>query len=255
MPPTPNPDRRAATAIVRAYARYGQQSSQWIDGFTRQGGTVHCGSGCFHCCNLPVRVSLIEALVTASGLSPAQMESMKTRAAQVIRNARASTNWDDYFQRHRQTIGFCPLLDQASGTCTAYDVRPARCRDTFSAMSSEYCRAGTLENLNRKERAQYEREVKANPATDGLSHYIAPLEDLGEAIWDVASRTMRQEWGLEIWGDFWVLTALTQDAAFMASVRAGRVAQARKRAKALGLWHIEIVQIERKIRKIERLEI
>jgi hypothetical protein len=111
-------------------------------------------------------------------------------------------------------------------------------------MSPEYCRVGTLEGMNRKERAQYKREVKANPATDGLSHYIAPLEDLGEAIWDVASRTMREEWGLEIWGDFWVLTALTQDAAFMAAVRAGQVAQARKRAKALELWHIEIVQIE-----------
>lgn len=232
------------TAIVRAYARYSQQSSDWIDRYTRQGGTVHCGAGCAHCCNFPVRVSLVEALVTASQLAAAQMESMKTRAAEVIENARAASSWDDYFQRHRQRIGYCPLLDQSTGTCTAYEVRPARCRDTFSAMSADYCQVGTLEGMNRFERAQYKREVKANPATDGLSHYIAPLEDLGEAIWDVASRAMRQEWGLEVWGDFWVLTALTQDAAFMAAVRAGQVAQARKRAKALELWHIEIVQIE-----------
>ena len=55
---------------------------------------------------------------------------------------------------------------------------------------------------------------------------------------------MRSAWGLEIWGDFWVLTTLTQDAAFMAAVRSGAAAQATRRAKALGLWHLEIVRIE-----------
>jgi hypothetical protein len=40
-----------------------------------------------------------------------------------------------------------------------------------------------------------------------------------------------------------VLTALTQDDAFMAAVRAGQVKLARKRAKAIGLWNIEIVEI------------
>jgi Fe-S-cluster containining protein len=232
------------TAVQRAYDRYGQQASGWIARFTRQGGTVHCRSGCVHCCNFPVRVSLIEALLTASALSRSQMASMQLRATEVIENARTATSWDAYFQRHREQIGYCPLLDQTTGACTAYEVRPARCRDTFSALSSQYCQVGTLEHLNRAERSEYNRQVKANPATDGLSHYIAPLEDLGEEIWQVASRTMRSEWGVEVWGDFWVLTALTQDTAFMNAIRAGQVGRAIKRAKAMGLWHIEIVQIE-----------
>ncbi len=232
------------TAVQRAYDRYGQQASDWIARFTRQGGTVHCHSGCLHCCNLPVRVSLIEALLTASALSLSQMASMQLRATEVIENAQSASSWDAYFQRHRERIGYCPLLDQTTGACTAYEVRPARCRDTYSALSSHYCTVGTLEHLSRAERTQYKREVKANPATDGISHYIAPLEDFGEAIWDVASRTMRSGWGVEVWGDFWVLTALTQDAAFMSAVRTGQVARAIKRAKTLGLWHVEIVQIE-----------
>jgi Fe-S-cluster containining protein len=237
-------DQRAINAIQRAYVRYERQSSTWMNRYTRQGGTVFCGAGCFHCCNLPVRVSLLEAILTASALSETQLETVRLHAARVMKNARSATSWDTYFQRHRETVGCCPLLDQTAGTCTAYDVRPARCRDTFSAMHANYCKVGTLERMNRQERARYNREVEANPVTDGLTHYIAPLEDLGEAIWDVASRTMRQEWGLEVWGDFWVLTTLTQDAAFMAVVRAGQVAGARKRARALGLWHVEIVQIE-----------
>ena len=101
-----------------------------------------------------------------------------------------------------------------------------------------------MERLTRAERADYKREVKENPATDGVSHYIAPLEELGEPIWEAASDAMRSAWGLEIWGDFWVLTTLTQDAAFMAAVRSGAAAQATRRAKALGLWHLEIVRIE-----------
>ncbi len=236
-------DQRAVNAIKRAYTRYERQASTWINRYTLHGGTVFCGAGCFHCCNLPVRVSLLEAILTASVLSPAQLETVRLHAARVMRNASTATSWDAYFQRHRETVGFCPLLDQTAGTCTVYDVRPARCRDTFSAMHANYCKVGTLERMNRSERARYNREVKANPVTDGVTHYIAPLEDLGEAIWDAASRTMRREWGLEVWGDFWVLTTLTQDAAFMAAVRAGRVSQARKRARALGLWHVEIVQI------------
>jgi Fe-S-cluster containining protein len=237
------PDQPITQAVARAYVRYGQKAGRWIEQFSRVGGTVHCRSGCVHCCDFPVRCSLAEALLTASELSGEQLASMKRRAAEVIANARAAQSWDEYFQRHRREIGYCPLLDQQSGACTAYEVRPTRCRDTFSALNAKYCQVGTLEHLNRREQAEYTREVKANPATDGLSHYIAPLEDLSEPIWNEAARAMQQQWGLEVWGDFWVLTTLTQDQAFMKAVRAGQAGKATKRAKALGLWNAEIVEI------------
>jgi Fe-S-cluster containining protein len=244
MPPESNPDQQSLTALTRAYERYGTQASDWISGFTQQGGRVYCKSGCLHCCNLPIRVSLLEALLTASQLSKVQLESMQVRAREILRNARVASSWDDYFLSHRQKIGYCPLLDQTSGACTAYEVRPGRCRDTYSAMDAHFCTVGTLENLNRRERLDYNHQVEANPVMDGVTHYIAALEDLGTNIWEVASEAMRSSWGLEVWGDFWVLTALTQDDAFMVAVRAGQVKVARKRAKTIGLWNIEIVEIE-----------
>jgi Fe-S-cluster containining protein len=237
-----NPDQKSLTALTRAYERYGVRASRWIEDFTRQGGTVYCQSGCLHCCNLPIRVSLIEALLTASQLSPDQLGVMRVRAQAILENARAASSWDDYFLSHRRNVGYCPLLDQTIGTCTAYEVRPGRCRDTYSAMDAHFCTVGTLENLSRRERLEYDRAVDANPVTDGLTHYIAPLEDLGEAIWEVAGAQMRSDWGVEVWGDFWVLTALAQDEAFMLSVRAGQVRQARGRAKQLRLWHDEILE-------------
>jgi Fe-S-cluster containining protein len=238
-----NPDQHALTILARVYEQYGLQASAWIEDFTRHGGTVFCKSGCLHCCNLPIRVSLLEALLTASQLSDLQLESMKTRAREILENARVASSWDDYFLSHRSKVGYCPLLDQTTGACTAYEVRPGRCRDTYSAMNAHFCTVGTLETMNRRERSEYNREVEANPVTDGVTHYIAPLEDLGTNIWEVASRSMRSGWGFEIWGDFWVLTALTQDEAFMTAVRAGQVKQARKRAKTIGLWNIEILEI------------
>ena len=244
QPSSQSLDQPILTAMALAYAGYAQRSAAWLEGYARAGGAVHCRSGCFHCCNLPIQVSLAEALLTAAALSTAQMQSMRRRAARVIQNAKSASDWNEYFQTHRAKVGYCPLLDVESGACTAYEVRPARCRDTFSALSSKFCEAGGMERLTRAERVAYNREVKENPATDGVSHYIAPLEELGEPIWEAASDAMRSAWGLEIWGDFWVLTTLTQDAAFMAAVRSGAAAQATRRAKALGLWHLEIVRIE-----------
>jgi Fe-S-cluster containining protein len=242
--PTPNPDAPLVAALSRAYERFDQQAQRWLEAYTREGGTVHCAMGCLHCCNLPIQVSLLEALLTAASLSATQLDAMRVRAFQVIENARGATSWNEYVQRHRVQLGYCPLLDRRSGACGAYGVRPARCRDTFSAMNARFCQVGTLEGLNRRERQAYDREVRANPVMDGVTHYIAPLEDLGEAMWTVAGRAMRSAWGAEVWGDFWVLTALTQDEPFMTAVRGAQLRRALSRAKKLGLWHVEIVRID-----------
>lgn len=244
QPSSLSADQPLLEAVERAYAGYTQRSAAWLEGYARQGGVVHCRSGCMNCCNFPVQVSLAEALLTAAALSDFQMQAMRRHAARVMKNAKSASNWNEYFERHRTQVGYCPLLDLESGACSAYEVRPARCRDTFSALSSKFCEVGAMQRLSRAERADYNREVKANPATDGVNHYVAPLEELGEPIWEAAGDAMRSAWGLEIWGDFWVLTALTQDAAFMAAVRSGSAARATRRAKALGLWHLEIVRIE-----------
>ncbi len=230
-------------AVARAYTLYGQQAKRWIGDFTRQGGTVHCHAGCLNCCNFPIRVSLAEALLAADSLSLEQLQNMNLHAKKVIQNASRATDWNQYFQQHREKIGYCPLLDQNTGACTAYEVRPARCRDTFSALSSHYCKVGTLEQMNRQEKLEYSQAVRANPATDGQTHYIAPLEDMGQNVWEVASCEMKNAWGLEVWGDFWVLTALSQNLKFMTAIRAKQIKKAIRAAREVGLWNVEIVQV------------
>ena len=237
-------DQRIISSLRSAYGRYEKKSKHWITDFTKQGGQVFCQAGCANCCNFPIQISLAEALYTASLLDQTQLATMQVHAARVIKNAQTASSWDEYFWQHRTRVGFCPLLDQASGNCTAYEARPARCRDTYSAFDSHYCKVGTLEQMSKPETREFQQRVKANSATDGTSHYIAALEQMGESIWQTASQAMRKEWGIEIWGDYWLLTSLAQDQLFMDLIRAGETTKAVTRAKKLRLWHVEIVQIK-----------
>ncbi|ADV66904.1 protein of unknown function UPF0153 [Deinococcus maricopensis DSM 21211] len=228
----------AVTAAVEsAYARFGTRAGAWLTEFTRAGGRVACGAGCYHCCDMPIRVSLAEALVVARALTPAQVRAVRAHARKVARNARAARDDDEYVQGHREDVSYCPLLDRESGQCTQYAVRPTRCRDTFSAMSARFCTVGVWEGMNAGERRAYRAEVRRTPGTDGETHFIAPLEEMSEPVWTAASRAMRRAWGVEVWGDFWTLTTLALDEAFMAAVGRGDRRAALTAARTLGLHH------------------
>lgn len=234
--PTP-PDPSTVTApVLRAYGRYAAQAGRWAANYEARGGQVYCGAGCHFCCDMPIRVSLAEALITAQALTPAQARAFEIHARAVQRNARTAPDEEVFVARHRIEISFCPLLDRESGSCTQYAARPTRCRDTFSALPAHYCACGTWENMTRREQAEYRREVARTPGTDGELHFIAPLEHLSEPVWAAASQAMRRAWGLEVWGDFWTLTTLARDPAFLArlTARDGRGALGHARGRGLG---------------------
>ncbi|MEF2280434.1 YkgJ family cysteine cluster protein [Deinococcus sp. YIM 134068] len=229
--------------VRRGYDAYARRARAWTAGYLERGGQVTCGAGCFACCNMPVRVSLAEALVTAQALTDAEAARMEAHARRVLGNARTAPDDDVYVERHRREVGFCPLLDRGTGGCSRYDVRPTRCRDTFSALPARHCEAGAWEAMTRREQDAYRREVARTPGTDGELPFIAPLEHLSEPIWAAASRAMRAEWGLEVWGDFWVLTTLARSVAFMSSVERGDARGAWRAARAAGLAHPTILEV------------
>ncbi|MFC6800720.1 YkgJ family cysteine cluster protein [Deinococcus caeni] len=233
------------TEPVRAgYARYAQQAERWLGRYQQQGGRVYCGAGCFACCNMPIRVSLAEALIMTAALTPEQARAVEAHARAAVTNARTARSDDQYVQRHRDEVGYCPILNRESGGCSQYDARPTRCRDTFSAFPAMYCESGTLERMTRREQAEYRREVARTPGTDGELHFIAPLEHLSEPVWVAAARAMRQSWGLEVWGDFWLLTTLGADPKFMAAVAQGNARAAWQIASGRGLAHRMLLEME-----------
>lgn len=238
-----NIEAKMVQTIQTAYDKYAVKSKKWLAHYEDRGGKVYCGAGCFACCDMPIRVSLAEALVTAQALDTGALKRMKLHAKAVQHNAKTASDEEEFVERHRQEISFCPLLDQKTGSCTQYDVRPTRCRDTFSAFPSFYCGAGNWESLSPREQRQYTKEVARTPGTDGEVHYIAPLEHMSEPIWQTASKAMRSAWGLEVWGDFWTLTTLASHRPFMGCIHQGNVRGALAEAKKLKLTHPMTLEI------------
>ncbi|TSA80315.1 YkgJ family cysteine cluster protein [Deinococcus detaillensis] len=227
--------------VRAAYARYEGEAGQFLQEFKAAGGQVYCGAGCFGCCNMPIRLSLAEAALIASVLTPEEARKVEKHARKVIHNARTAPSEDDYVSRHRLNVGYCPLLG-ADGACTRYEVRPTRCRDTFSAFPAVYCQEGTWEGMTKTERREYGREVRQTLGTDGETHFIAPLEEMSEPIWTSCSRAMQKAWNLEAWGDFWVLTTLAANPTFMAAIERGNKGAALREARQAGLEHPEVIE-------------
>jgi len=193
---------------------------------------------------MPIRISLLEALTIADVMTPEQLGDMARHARKVLQNARSSRSLDEYVTNHRRDVGFCPLLNRESGSCTQYANRPTRCRDTYSALPARFCAPDGLRDLTRAELKQYRREVRASPVTDGETHYVAPLEDLSVPAWEQFSRLMRREFGLEVWGDFAVLVTATRQPGVMEAVATGRAERVVRALKQAGLFHPEIVEVE-----------
>lgn len=241
----PNAASRMVVAAVQdAYADYGAEASRWLDSYAQQGGQVFCGAGCFGCCNMPIRLSLAEALVVRDALNAEKLAAVEAHARQVVQNARTAPDDDVYVRRHRLEVGYCPLLDRTTGQCSEYAARPTRCRDTYSALPARYCAEGYWESLSSREKREYAREVARTPGTDGELHYIAPLEYLSEPVWEVAAEAMDRAYGVQVWGDFWTVVTLSSRAEFMAAVESGDARSAWKAAKAAELAHPMILEIE-----------
>jgi Fe-S-cluster containining protein len=230
-------------AVTRAYADFEARAQTWTARYQARGGRVHCAAGCFGCCDMPIRISLAEALTLSEVLPDSQFEAMRGHARKVLANARTARSPDQYVEQHRAQVGFCPLLDRENGRCTQYERRPTRCRDTFSALPARYCAAGAWTRMDRAERREYRQEVAATPGTDGQTHYIAPLEAMSEPVWDVCAREMRRAWGLEIWGDFAVLVALTGEPGLREALESRSPRRVWAIIEAADLDHPEVIEV------------
>lgn len=227
----------------RAYARYDRQAQAWLAAYTARGGRVYCASGCFRCCDMPIRLSWPEALTIAGSMTEPQHRAMAAHARKVWHNAHHSRSAEEYVENHRRQVGFCPLLDRESGACTQYADRPTRCRDTYSGLPARFCAPGGVEQLRGEARRRYRQLVRTDPAMDGQSHFLAPLEDLSLPIWEAFSKMMRRDLGFELWGDFAFLVCMTREPAFVEALGLRTPRKVIAALRKAGLYHPEIVQV------------
>jgi Fe-S-cluster containining protein len=98
-----------------------------------------CGAGCSRCCHgLKIEASAPEAVAIAEflgGLTPDELAATREQMreeAEYARTLDADTRW-------REQVP-CAFLEDATGECVIYDVRPFTCR-AHTSMSLEQCEA------------------------------------------------------------------------------------------------------------------
>jgi Fe-S-cluster containining protein len=113
-------------------------TSRMIEGLLARApaGAVACGAGCAHCCYQSVGVTPAEALAIHDHLSRTLSESEVARVAARVAAARARTRGLSAAERFSPDYP-CAFLDEASGRCTIYEVRPLSCRGMNSLDAGE----------------------------------------------------------------------------------------------------------------------
>jgi Fe-S-cluster containining protein len=96
-----------------------------------------CGAGCSRCCHgLKIEASAVEAVAIAeylSGLTPDELAETREQLREEAEYARTL----DADARWREQVP-CAFLEDATGQCVIYDVRPFTCR-AHTSMSVEQC--------------------------------------------------------------------------------------------------------------------
>jgi Fe-S-cluster containining protein len=86
---------------------------------------IVCRKGCAWCCAIPTEIL------------PIEVEYIENNTTW----KRSETNYQ-IVPGSENNVGYCPLLDQQTGTCSVYEYRPYNCRTFVAYDSPEYCQRG-----------------------------------------------------------------------------------------------------------------
>ena len=112
---------------------------------------IYCRSGCGNCCNMSVKISLLEAVYIFFQI-PSSFQKQCSSIGES--NLKFAQNWqgdeDEYFYQFRKKLNKCPFLDSKS-YCTIHRIRPLSCREILSGLSSEFCHVDLIFNSKSEE--------------------------------------------------------------------------------------------------------
>ncbi|MCT8136808.1 YkgJ family cysteine cluster protein [Anaerobacillus sp. CMMVII] len=116
---------------------------------TKVGIESSCQSGCAHCCYFPVILTRMEAKLIAEYIEHLPKEE-HAKVLEHLGNYYANADLqvvdeldfqaDPYYKEKYITKHIpCPLLDQTTNSCLAYEVRPVACRTHFNYCHPQVC--------------------------------------------------------------------------------------------------------------------
>lgn len=176
------------------------------------GTPLLCAAGCFHCCDMPIIGTYIEAEAAVQQATPRMLTEHAERARAVLALAQMSLSEENYIGRYRATAGFCPFL--VDGRCGVYPARPGKCRSTYSTRAPAFCTDGGILALQPAELQNYVAENEANPRVEGFTHYLVSTEVPVAAYQRALMSEARRRHGGIIHGDWSVMVTLAADQVF-----------------------------------------
>jgi Fe-S-cluster containining protein len=97
-----------------------------------------CAEGCSYCCYAPLDVSWAEAVTIAAHLyAQVPTDGIQSLMEALAEHEEAAAGLDSP-ERFAKSLP-CPMLDQDSGRCSVYSLRPLRCRGANS-LDVEHCK-------------------------------------------------------------------------------------------------------------------
>lgn len=136
--------RRLPLLVEKSLSELKSIRAQSADSFHREvfrhaldaGLKINCKSGCSNCCYHPVLLSVFEGILLYRWLR--QHNRWTTTLQTALQNHAVKTR-DLPFELWFLSGIACPLLDERTRKCTAYEGRPAICRMTYSVGNPEDC--------------------------------------------------------------------------------------------------------------------
>lgn len=199
---------------MQQHRQFDQFVQTWLADYLATGRTIYCREGCAGCCNMAVHATWPEAAAAAVAVSDQQARRLTVYVERLQAAKPALTDLRNYLKLHRQTLGPCPFLND-EGSCSVYDFRPLSCRALLSTRPPAWC-AVDFSELSPWDKQAFEsgldRQVVAWP-----SHYVAATQDVARGLEETLLRSMRQQRGWAMSGNFALMAWLARDGRLNAS--------------------------------------
>jgi|GEM_PF-3244629 len=204
------PDRlhQLLPGVSRVYRNYDIQQKKWLTDHPQI--RVRCGPGCGYCCNMSVRVNLLEAIMIRENAGERGVAKAVKAGKRILDFARGYHGSEaGYFYAFRLMLKRCSFLARGD-RCLIHPFRPLSCREILSGLPGRYCGAEAMENSTaialRRQRYRLPAGIFRG------SPFVFPLIEAGHSFEKQLDARLTDELGLSIRGEMnFLLRLLDQD--------------------------------------------
>jgi Fe-S-cluster containining protein len=154
-----------------------------------------CAPGCSSCCSKMVHITIAEALVIWTHLSNTGKIKKVLKKSEEMSSISRMSNAVSWFKMNLK----CPILDESTNLCQAYEVRPPACSIHFVSSDPKSCdpwetryepyKSEALGDVYKEFRNKFEAEVDGH----GIFAYVMPIPQ-ALILADRISRTKWSDW-------------------------------------------------------------